>query len=56
MNKEEQARFIQRCTEALNLTDRVIEATNPEAHPTTHPAYPKIFELAYQEIKDTEEE
>ncbi len=57
MNKEEQnKKFGYRCIEALKLTERVLEASIPEVHPATHPAYSKIFELALQEIEKTEEE
>jgi hypothetical protein len=47
------ATFIQRCVEAFKLADHVIYAYENilTPLPATHPAYSKIFELAYQEIE-----
>jgi hypothetical protein len=56
VNKEEQDKFLQRCLKAFELADRVFLIYEPTAYPATHSAYPKIFELAYQEIEKTEEE
>lgn len=56
MNEKEKTQFIKRCVEALNLTNRVVEALSPTDYPATHPAFAEIFKFAYIQVEKTEVE
>jgi hypothetical protein len=55
-------RFVARCIKAIQLADRIIQETAitenqiPTSTPAAHPAYAKIFELAYKALANDEEE
>lgn len=57
MNSEEKKKFLQKCFEALELAERVIQTryVGEVVYTYQHPAFTKIFEKAYEEIEKKEE-